>query len=71
MIARPSGRRAGAVEVALTALLVALTVFTALVVAVPSVHPALVNDRLGVIVCVPLSERAADSCRRRSSASTK
>ncbi|HET9879550.1 MAG TPA: ATP-binding protein [Candidatus Limnocylindria bacterium] len=50
MIARPSGRRAGAVEVALTALLVALTVFTALVVAVPSVHPALVNDRLDLAI---------------------
>lgn len=50
MVARGSGRRARAVEVGLIALVVALIVFTALAVAVPSVHPAIVSDRLDIAI---------------------
>ncbi|HET7685458.1 MAG TPA: hypothetical protein VFM19_03520, partial [Candidatus Limnocylindria bacterium] len=43
-------RGIGAIDVGLTALLVALSAFTVLMVAAPNVQPAIVNDRLDLAI---------------------
>jgi signal transduction histidine kinase len=65
-------RGIGAIDVGLTALLVALSAFTVLVVAVPNVQPAIVNDRLDLAITtaaalVGLSVAGLASIRYRES----